>query len=130
MMQPFTPSQTPDEYRCFVLDWPETVDQYITGYALEPPSEPNLFTVASVASGMQSIRGDVRDLAALRRALQEADPEIVFHLAAQSLVRASYRDPVETFATNVLGTWSSVMGGGNRILGNTRRPAHRGDPAV
>jgi CDP-glucose 4,6-dehydratase len=84
--------------------WLRRAGTEVTGYALPPPTDPNLFTVADVAAGMRSIVGDIRDLAALRGAMQEANPEIVFHLAAQSLVRRSYKDPVETYATNVLGT--------------------------
>jgi CDP-glucose 4,6-dehydratase len=76
----------------------------VTGYALEPPSTPSLFEGADAARGIRSIHGDVRDLAALGRAMQEARPEVVLHLAAQSLVRPSYEDPVTTYATNVLGS--------------------------
>ena len=76
----------------------------VYGYALEPPPGPNLFTVARVAEGLagQTI-ADVRDGTALKAALCAASPEIVFHLAAQPLVRQSYIDPVETYSVNVLG---------------------------
>ncbi len=76
----------------------------VTGFALEPPTVPNLFTLASIDSKVHSIIGDVRDLGSLRLAFQNAQPEIVFHLAAQPLVRASYSDPVYTYETNVMGT--------------------------
>ena len=76
----------------------------MTGYALAPPTEPSLFAEAAVAGGMRSILGDVRDLERLSAAVGEGRPEVVFHLAAQSLVRASYDDPVETYGTNVMGT--------------------------
>ena len=77
----------------------------VHGYSTSPPTTPNLFTVAHVAQGMAAhTSADVRDLATLRAALVEAAPEIVFHLAAQSLVRTSYEEPVETYAVNVLGT--------------------------
>ncbi|WP_447406360.1 GDP-mannose 4,6-dehydratase, partial [Clostridium perfringens] len=76
----------------------------LTGFALTPPTEPALFDVAGVAAGMTSIIGDIRDREVLEQALVAADPEIVIHMAAQPLVRASYDDPVGTYATNVMGT--------------------------
>jgi CDP-glucose 4,6-dehydratase len=76
----------------------------ITGFALAPPSEPSLFDGADAARGINSIEGDVRDLPALMRAMSSAQPEVVVHLAAQSLVRPSYEDPVGTYATNVQGS--------------------------
>lgn len=76
----------------------------VVGYALEPPSEPNLFTVAHIAETMQHIHGDVRDLAHLQQALKQHQPDIIFHLAAQSLVQHSYNYPVDTYAVNVMGT--------------------------
>jgi len=76
----------------------------VAGYALEPPSEPNLFTIAGIASLTQDIRADIRDARTLQASLLEFSPDAVFHMAAQSLVRESYRTPVETFDVNVLGT--------------------------
>lgn len=76
----------------------------VTGLSLEPPSNPNLFDVAEVATHCDSLMGDIRDLDVVRAAVKRAQPEIVLHLAAQSLVRESYRAPAETFATNVMGT--------------------------
>ncbi len=76
----------------------------VRGYALDPSSDPNLFTVARVGSVIEDIRGDIRDGAKLERAMQEFAPEVVFHLAAQPLVRYSYEDPIGTFETNVIGT--------------------------
>lgn len=76
----------------------------VTGYALAPPTRPNLFELAGVCDHVDDIRGDVRDLDALTTAMRAARPEIVLHLAAQPLVRASYLNPVETYQTNVLGT--------------------------
>ena len=75
----------------------------VTGYAL--PEEPDgLFQLLGLKRRMNSIQGDVRDLAYLRQVLQDTQPEIVFHLAAQPLVRESYRDPAGTYSTNVMGT--------------------------
>jgi len=84
--------------------WLQSLGAEVTGYALDAPSEVNLFEVANVAKGMTSIEGDVRDAVALQAALNKAQADIVFHLAAQSLVLASYENPVETYSTNVMGT--------------------------
>lgn len=84
--------------------WLQQMGAQVTGFALAPPTEPALFDVARVAQGMTSILGDIRDRDVLETALLAADPEIVIHMAAQPLVRASYDDPVGTYATNVMGT--------------------------
>lgn len=76
----------------------------VTGYALPPPTELNLFELAHVADALHSIEGDVRNIDQLRTALRDARPEVVLHLAAQSLVRLSYSDPLGTFSTNIAGT--------------------------
>lgn len=83
--------------------WLERLGAKTTGYAL-PPESRSLFLQARIADRMDSRAGDVRDLDHLRRAVREAEPEIVFHMAAQSLVRPSYEFPVETIATNAMGT--------------------------
>ena len=85
--------------------WLQRLGARVVGYALPPNTTPALFELARVASGMtSSIFGDIRDLDRFRSVLLGHDPEIVFHLAAQSLVRASYADPIETFSANVMGT--------------------------
>ena len=84
--------------------WLQKMGASVTGFALAPPTTPSLFDEARVAVGMTSILGDIRDKHALEAALLDADPEIVIHMAAQPLVRASYDDPVGTYATNVMGT--------------------------
>jgi CDP-glucose 4,6-dehydratase len=76
----------------------------VRGYALDPCTNPNLFTVARIGSVVEDIRGDIRDSATLDRSMREFAPEVVFHLAAQPLVRDSYRDPIGTLETNVIGT--------------------------
>ena len=76
----------------------------VTGYSLEPPTEPSLFELAGMKGRMNSVVGDVRDLTHLLQVFEEVQPEIVFHLAAQPIVRESYRDPVGTYETNVMGT--------------------------
>jgi CDP-glucose 4,6-dehydratase len=85
--------------------WLQQLGAEIVGYALEPPTQPSLFELAQVGQGMrESVLGDVRDLAHLQAVIARYRPEIVFHLAAQALVRDAYQFPVETYATNVLGT--------------------------
>jgi CDP-glucose 4,6-dehydratase len=85
--------------------WLQSLGAQVHGLALEPPTTPNLFTVAQVAQGMASSTiGDIRDLATVQQAMQAAQPDIVIHMAAQPLVRLSYAEPVETYATNVMGT--------------------------
>ncbi|GMM91800.1 CDP-glucose 4,6-dehydratase [Qipengyuania sp. MTN3-11] len=76
----------------------------IHGFALAPDDNPNLYDLVDAGREITSTRGDIRDLAAVRAAMAEADPEILIHMAAQSLVRPSYDDPVGTYATNVMGT--------------------------
>lgn len=84
--------------------WLQSMGAHVVGYALAPPTSPSLFEEADVAAGMTSVIGDIRDLAAVRAVVAEHRPEIVFHMAAQPLVRYSYAEPVETYATNVMGT--------------------------
>lgn len=76
----------------------------VTGYSLNPPTEPNLFSMADVESRMNSVIGDIRDLGHLKKVFEQTQPEIVLHLAAQPIVRDSYKDPVYTYETNVMGT--------------------------
>jgi CDP-glucose 4,6-dehydratase len=84
--------------------WLQQLGADLTGFALQPPTHPSLFEVAQVAMGMTSIIGDIRDGATLTHAMRMATPDVVIHMAAQPLVRRSYVDPVETYATNVMGT--------------------------
>ena len=84
--------------------WLQQMGVKVVGYSLDPPSSPSLFELAKVSEGMISLHGDVRDLPKLMATMQEHQPEIVIHMAAQSLVRYSYANPVETYATNVMGT--------------------------
>jgi CDP-glucose 4,6-dehydratase len=84
--------------------WLNELGAEVTGFALPPPTDPSLFDTARVAELIHHVEGDVRDLTAVTAAMEQAQPEVVFHLAAQSLVRLSYDEPVETYATNVMGT--------------------------
>jgi CDP-glucose 4,6-dehydratase len=84
--------------------WLQQLGAEVTGYALQPPTNPSLFEVAQVAQGMTSVIGDIRDCVLLASTLRQASPDIVIHMAAQPLVRRSYVDPVETYSTNVMGT--------------------------
>jgi CDP-glucose 4,6-dehydratase len=84
--------------------WLTEMGAVVTGFALAPKSHPNLFELAKVGDGLTSVIADINDQPALDQALRTSQPEIVFHLAAQALVRESYQNPVETFAANVGGT--------------------------
>lgn len=76
----------------------------VTGYSLLPPTNPNLFELTGIEAKMDSVIGDIRDFDALKVAFESANPEIVFHLAAQPIVRDSYKNPRYTYETNVMGT--------------------------
>ncbi len=76
----------------------------VTGYSLTPPTDPSLFEIAGLEDTIKSVVGDIRDLEHLSRVFEETRPEIVFHLAAQPIVRESYQEPVYTYETNVMGT--------------------------
>ena len=84
--------------------WLQRLGADVTGIALAPSTTPSLFDLVRVAEGMNSHFCDIRDPVALAALLRAAQPDLVFHLAAQPLVRASYREPLATFATNVMGT--------------------------
>ena len=76
----------------------------VTGYALEAPTDPSLFNILKLSGRMRSVEGDIRDLQHLSRVFRETEPELVLHMAAQPIVRTSYREPVLTYETNVMGT--------------------------
>lgn len=76
----------------------------VTGYSLRPPTNPSLYDIASIVSCVHSVIGDIRDYKTLREAFEKAQPEIVFHLAAQPIVRDGYKAPAYTYETNVMGT--------------------------
>lgn len=84
--------------------WLQNLGAEVIGYSLPPPTTPNLFETAEIANGMTSILGDIRDLDHLQTVIAQYQPDIIFHLAAQPLVRYSYLNPVDTYATNVMGT--------------------------
>jgi len=84
--------------------WLQEMGADVKGFALEPPTMPSLFVEARVGEGMRSEIGDIRDYSTLHKSIAEFQPEIIFHMAAQPLVRLSYDIPVDTYATNVMGT--------------------------
>jgi CDP-glucose 4,6-dehydratase len=84
--------------------WLHELGAVVTGYSLPPPTTPSLFEAARISARVRHIEGDVRHRDGLARAIREARPEVIFHLAAQAIVRESYRDPLTTMETNVLGT--------------------------
>lgn len=84
--------------------WLQSLGAKVTGFALPPPTKPSIFELTRAADGNRSVTGDIRDPALIAAVVAEAEPEIVFHMAAQPLVRYSYEHPIETYHTNVLGT--------------------------
>ena len=84
--------------------WLSRLGAQIRGYSLDPCTEPNMFNLTSVGTAVDDLRGDIRDYAKLEASMAQFAPEVVFHLAAQPLVRRSYADPLGTYATNVMGT--------------------------
>jgi CDP-glucose 4,6-dehydratase len=88
----------------WLCEWLLALGADVTGLALPPPTQPALFDQLGLAARVHDRRGDIRDLATVRAAVAAARPDFVFHLAAQPLVRLSYSQPVETYATNILGT--------------------------
>ncbi|MGW8228936.1 MAG: CDP-glucose 4,6-dehydratase [Gammaproteobacteria bacterium] len=84
--------------------WLQQMGAQVTGFALPAPTEPSLFNEADIAAGMSSVIGDIRDYTMIHDCVSACMPEVVFHMAAQPLVRLSYEIPVETYATNVMGT--------------------------
>jgi CDP-glucose 4,6-dehydratase len=88
----------------WLAEWLIQLGAEVTGFALPPPTEPSLYDQLGLASRLRHVAGDVRDLAAVRAVVSSAQPDFVFHLAAQPLVRLSYEQPVETYATNIMGT--------------------------
>ncbi len=88
----------------WLSEWLVSLGADVTGFALDPATKPALFDQLGLSSRLRDVRGDVRDLAAVKKVVEETCPDFVFHLAAQPLVRLSYDIPVETYAVNVMGT--------------------------
>lgn len=86
--------------------WLTKLGANVIGYSLAPPTNPNLFDISHLKNKIKHILGDVRDLAHLEKVFRQSKPEVVFHLAAQAIVKESYKNPRETFETNVMGTIS------------------------
>jgi len=84
--------------------WLNALGAEVAGYALEPPTKPSLFDQAGVSSAVKSMCADIRDFPRLKSAIAASRPEVVIHLAAQSVVRRGYEDPIETYSSNVMGT--------------------------
>jgi CDP-glucose 4,6-dehydratase len=84
--------------------WLQEMGAIVKGYSLDPNTQPNLFTEARVAENMDSEIGDIRDLNQISNSMLQFNPDVLIHMAAQPLVRLSYQEPVETYATNVMGT--------------------------
>ena len=88
----------------WLVAWLRALGAEVTGYALPPHTRPSFFVATGLGRQYQHVDGDVRDASAVTNAMEKADPQVVFHLAAQPLVRESYVDPIGTYATNVMGT--------------------------
>ncbi len=84
--------------------WLDALGANVTGYALDPPTQPNLFQQADIGSTVHSIRADIRDFPQLKSTVAECRPDVVIHMAAQSVVHRGYEDPIETYSSNVMGT--------------------------
>ncbi len=84
--------------------WLQSLGAEVTGYALSPPTRPSLFKLAKVDRILNSVIADIRDVGRLTKRIRQAHPEIVIHMAAQPIVHDSYRNPIETYSTNVMGT--------------------------
>jgi CDP-glucose 4,6-dehydratase len=84
--------------------WLDALGAKVTGLALDPPTQPNLFQQAGVALSIRSVLMDIRDFPRLKTAVAECRPEVIIHMAAQSVVRRGYEDPIETYSSNVMGT--------------------------
>jgi CDP-glucose 4,6-dehydratase len=84
--------------------WLNALDADVVGYALDPPTQPSLFEQAGVSMAIKSLIGDVRDFSMLKSALDDNRPEVVIHMAAQSVVRVGFENPIETYSSNVMGT--------------------------
>ena len=98
--------------------WLKKLGAELIGFSKDIPTNPSLFEIARVSEGMTSITGNIEDFTAIQKVLKENKPEIVIHMAAQSLVRKSYEEPVNTFATNVMGTVNLLQA--VKKTGNTR----------
>lgn len=88
----------------WLCKWLTGVGAQVTGYSLNPPTEPSLFEIAHIEQDIHSVIGDIRDYSLLKKSFDETQPEIVIHLAAQPIVRESYKMPAYTYETNVMGT--------------------------
>ena len=99
--------------------WLESLGAEVSGFAGAPPSAPALFDLAGCADGVRSIEGDVRDLESVERAMTDSRPEVVIHMAAEAVVRRSLRDPLTTYAVNVLGT-ANVLDAARRLGDDVR----------
>ena len=98
--------------------WLKKLGVELIGFSKDIPTKPSLFDIAKISEGMTSIIGNIEDFTVIQKELKENKPEIVIHMAAQSLVRKSYEEPVNTFATNVMGTVNLLQA--VKTTGNTR----------
>lgn len=88
----------------WLSEWLLAMGAKVTGFSIDIPTQPSLFENLGLSARLDDLRGDVREPGVLRKAMEQSQPHVIFHLAAQALVRESYDDPVGTFATNIMGT--------------------------
>ena len=112
----------------WMVQWLKSLGATIVGIALPPSSPDSLFAAAGAAASIEHHDADIRDAAAMKRLIAAARPDFVFHLAAQALVRQSYRDPLETYSTNVMGT-ANVLDACRGVLCRAVRKPSSGAPA-
>src|SRR5262249_9919735 len=84
--------------------WLDALGDKVTGYALAPPTQPNLFVQAEIKDSVRSVCADIRDFPRLKAAVAECRPDVIIHMAAQSVVRRGFENPIETYSSNVMGT--------------------------
>src|SRR4051794_11874996 len=92
----------------WLTEWLRTLGAEVTGYALEPPTAPNLFEAIALVGRIKHVLADVREAERLTAEVNAAQPSIIFHLAARALVRRAYEEPRDTFETNVMGTVNAL----------------------
>ena len=98
--------------------WLKKLGANVIGYSLEPPTEPSFFESVKLNEELEHIIGDIRDESRINEIITEFKPEIIFHLAEQSLVRESYNNPIETFETNILGTANILEAAADSTVSN------------
>ena len=109
----------------WLAEWLGTLGAQVTGYALDPPTEPSLFEAIGLGARLRHVVADVRDRDRLAVEVEAAQPSVIFHLAAQAIVRRAYAEPHETFETNVMGTVNVLEAARACRFGSSGRHRHQ-----